>query len=178
MSIILDAGSLISVQLMYVENFDEKFGTTTFSFLHSKEDFAEWKKKGYLTTDEVEEIKKQQSIPNDKPGAPEKTIDPKKVIIILRTWWNRMTWKEQNQTYARCLSQIPDGEGRTRTELNLLLFRELTLKTCLKKWDLKEAGKEIPLSEKIIDSLVPEVAQELLSTFEKLIEPKEKDLGE
>jgi hypothetical protein len=177
MSIILDGSSLITVQLMYIEHVDDKFGTTTFHFLRSKEDFAEWKKKGYLTTDEIEEIKKQQTIP-EAPGSPQRTYDPKKVITILRTWWNRMTWKEQNQTYARCLTQIPDGEGKTRTELNLLLFRELTLKTCLKKWDLKDNGKEVALGDKVIDSLVPEVAQELLSTFEKLIEPKEKDLGE
>ena len=99
------------------------------------------------------------------------TIDPKKTINILRTWWSRMTWKEQNIIYARCLRQSTDVEGRVRSEIDMIAFRDLKLKSCLKKWDLKnDAGQDVSISDSMIDNLYPEVAQELLNTFEKITE--------
>ena len=88
-----------------------------------------------------------------------------------------MTWKEQNQIYSRCLRQIPEAEGKTRTELDMIMYRDMKLKTCLKKWDLKgDNQQDIPITENIIDQLVPEVAQELLNNFEKVTEASEDDL--
>lgn len=89
-----------------------------------------------------------------------------------------MTWKEQNQIYSRCLRQIAGTEGGgARTELDMISYRDQKLKTCLKKWDLKDdKGQDYPVSESVIDQLVPEVAQELLSNFELVTEASEEDL--
>ena len=117
----------------------------------------------------------------NKPGMPEQPPkppqDPKKVILVLRTWWSRMTWKEQNQIYSRCLKQVPIADGKTRTELDMIAYRDMKLKICLKKWDLKDENKQdVQITENIIDQLVPEVAQELLNNFEMVTEASEEDL--
>jgi len=89
-----------------------------------------------------------------------------------------MTWKEQNQIYSRCLRNTAAADGTTRTELDGISYRDMKLKTCLKKWDFKDdKGEEIPVSESVIDRMVPEVAQKLLETFESVTEASEEDLG-
>lgn len=176
MSIVLDPSKgFVSIQIMYIEEIDEKHGNSRYYFVNSRAEFEHWKGKGYATEDEL----KAQSAEPAKPGAPAKALlDPKKVIKILRTWWSRMTWKEQNQVYARCLRHIPATEDRpARAEMDMLLFRELKLKQCLKRWDYKDDnGQEVPITDAIIDNLVPEVAQELLHNFELVTEASEDDL--
>ena len=177
MSILLDPSkSFVTVQLMYIEKIDEKHGSSTFYFINSREDFDMWKGKGYLTSDEIS--KSDLTPAKSKPGMPEKPpVDPTKVIQVLRTWWNRMNWKEQNQIYSRCLRQSTDTEGKTRTELDMIAYRDFKLKTCLKKWDFKDGGgTEIAISDNVIDSLVPEVAQELMNQFELITEASDTEL--
>ncbi|MHA2279293.1 MAG: hypothetical protein ACXAC5_00170 [Promethearchaeota archaeon] len=177
MSIVLDPSkSFVNFQMMYVEEKDEKHKNSRFHFINSRLEFDEWKKKGYVTSDELE--KSNLNPGKSEPGMPEKPpINASKVIQILRTWWSRMTWKEQNQVYARCLRQSADAEGKTRTELDMIAYRDFKLKTCLKKWDLKDDdGQDIPVSEQIIDNLYPEVAQELLNHFELVTEASDDEL--
>jgi len=177
MSIVLDPSkSFVTIQLMYIEDKDEKHGNSRYYFVNSRADFDKWKAKGYQTE---EEITKAAAVPDKQPGMPVKPPqDPTKVIQVLRTWWSRMTWKEQNQIYSRCLRQVPGAnEGATRTELDMISYRDMKLKTCLKRWDLKDdAGQDIAVSEVIVDQLVPEVAQELLNNFELVTEAGEDDL--
>lgn len=184
MSIVLDPSkNFVTIQLMYIEEHDKKHGNTRYSFINSRAEFDSWKSKGYLTE---EEIDKANAVPDpvpqkDQPGMPVQPSkppqDPTKVISILRTWWSRMTWKEQNQIYSRCLHQVAGAEGKTRTELDMIMYRDMKLKTCLKKWDLKDDNKqEVSVTENIIDQLVPEVAQELLNNFEKITEASEEEL--
>jgi hypothetical protein len=168
---------------MYIEEIEEKYSTSKFHFLNNRAEFDSWKKRGYLTSDEFEEAKlAARSAPQKTPpGAPVESKpsppDPKKVIQILRTWWSRMSWKEQNQIFSRCLRQSTSSEGTTKSEIDMILYRDMKLKTCLKKWDLQDdSGNEVPVSDAIIDSLVPEVAQELLSNFEAVTEASEEDL--
>jgi len=178
MSIVLDPSkSFVNFQVMYIEEIDEKHGNSTFKFINSRAEFDEWKRKGYATSDEFKEWSRS-SPPENKPGMPERPqLDSKKIIQVLRTWWSRMTWKEQNQIYARCLRQSTDSEGKTRTELDMIAYRDFKLKTCLKKWDLRdEQGNEITVSDTIIDNLYPEVAQELLSQFELMTEASDTEL--
>ncbi len=175
MGIILDPDkNFVTVQLMFVESKDEKHGASKFYFVNSRADFDAWKKKGYSTVDEGKTLDSAE----DKPGMPKKPIqDPKKIIQVLRTWWSRMNWKEQNQIYARCLRQSTDSEGKTMTELDMISYRDMKLKTCLKRWDAKDDdGKEIQLGDNMIDLLDPTVAQQLLSEFEKVTEASEEDL--
>jgi len=60
----------------------------------------------------------------------------------------------------------------------MILYRDMKLKTCLKRWDFKDNGNEVSINEHIIDNLFPEVAQELLSSFEKVTEAGDEELGE
>ncbi len=178
MSIILDPSkNFVTVQIMYIEETDDKHGSTTFHFIKNREDFDEWKAKGYLTSDEF--TQKNLAPANPEPGMPEQpTHDPNKIINILRTWWSRMSWKEQNQVYAQCLKVSTDDEGKSKTELDMISFRDFKLKTCFKKWDYKENGVDIPLTPQVVDNLYPEVAQELLNNFERITEATDEELGE
>ncbi len=186
MSIVLDPSkNFVTIQLMYIEEQDAKHGNTRYYFVNSRADFNKWKAKGYLTKEEMDEVTAPAPDPGkrDQPGMPVKPPqpphDPTKVIQVLKTWWSRMNWKEQNQIYSRCLRQVPGTEGRTKTELDMIGYRDLKLKTCLKKWDLKDDSKqEVPITETIIDQLVPEVAQELLNNFELVTEASEDEMGE
>ena len=184
MSIVLDPSkNFVTIQLMYIEEKDAKHGNTRYHFVNSRAEFDNWKAKGYLTEEEME---KAVAVPapspkKEQPGMPVQPAvppqDPTKIISVLRTWWSRMTWKEQNQIYSRCLKQVHVEEGKTRTELDMISYRDLKLKTCLKKCDLKDESKqEVPITENIIDQLVPEVAQELLSNFEMVTEASDDQL--
>lgn len=189
MSIVLDPSkNFVAIQIMYIEDVDEKHGNTRYYFINSRADMDNWKAKGYLTETEMTEVlskpepepepartaQKQPGMPVQPPKPPQ---DPKKIISVLKTWWSRMTWKEQNQIYATCLHQVPTNEGRSRTELDMIAYRDQKLKTCLKKWDLKDDnGQDMPITETIIDQLVPEVAQELLNSFELVTEASEDEL--
>jgi hypothetical protein len=165
---------------MYIEKTDEKHGNSTYHFIGSKGELDRWKSKGYMTEDEIDRLKAvpdpAPGQPQLQPGPPEKPHDPKKVISILKTWWSRMTWKEQNQIYSQCLRQVPSVEGKTRTELDMIIYRDMKLKTCLKKWDLKDGNQDVPVSDSVIDMLIPEVAQELLNNFEMVTEATDDDL--
>lgn len=187
MSIVLDPSkNFVAIQLMYIEELDEKHGNTKFYFISSRADLDDWKAKGYLTEAEMPEtlpdsVQPPQPAQKNQPGMPvqpqKPPQDPKKVISVLKTWWSRMTWKEQNQIYSSCLHQVPTGEGKARTELDMISYRDLKLKTCLKKWDLKDDnGQDMPITETIIDQLVPEVAQELLNSFELVTEASDEQL--
>ena len=170
MSIVLDPSkNFVTIQIMYIEEQDSKHGNTRYHFVNSRAEFEKWKAKGYLTE---EEMNKATAAPapdpgkRDQPGMPVKPPqppqDPTKVV----------------QIYSRCLRQVPGAEGRTRTELDMIAYRDMKLKTCLKKWDLKDDNKQdVPITENIIDQLVPEVAQELLSNFELVTEASEDQLG-
>ena len=188
MSIVLDpAKNFVTIQLMYIEEEDSKHGNTRYYFINSRAEFDKWKSKGYMTQEDMDKAAAVPAPSNapqkDQPGMPvqppKPPQDPKKIISVLRTWWSRMTWKEQNHIYSRCLRQVPGAEGKTRTELDMISYRDLKLKVCLKKWDLKDDNKQdIQVSESIIDQLVPEVAQELLNNFEEVTEASEEQMGE
>ncbi len=178
MGILLDPSkNFITIQLQYIEDENERNGTSRFYFINNRKEAASWVAKGYLTSDAFEQAKLASS---DKPtpGMPAKPPpDPKKIVQILRTWWSRMSWREQNNLYARCLKQSTSPDGKARTDLDAISYRDMKLKTCLKKWDLKDdSGNEVTITETVIDNLVPEVAQELLNQFELLTEAGEEDL--
>ena len=89
----------------------------------------------------------------------------------LNTGWKVLTWADHNQIYNECLTYSTNENGITVTNLNFIKFRDMKLKLCLKTWDLvDESGRALPLTPKAIDSLYPEVANELLNGFEKVTE--------
>lgn len=172
MSILIDSSNFVAIETFYVEE-TKKHGNTKFHFINSAADMKKWKDKGYSTKSELD-------VPvNQEPGMPEApTRDPNKVISSLKTWWSRMSWKEQNLLLSKCMKQKTGSDGTMSVEIDALLLREMKLKTCLKKWDLTENNKEVPITPTVIDNLVPEVAQQLISEFEKITEVTEEELGE
>lgn len=173
MGLLIDSKkSLISILIQYVEE-KKKHGNSSFHFIRSQSEFEDWKKRGYSTTEEIAASPEANINADATPGMPIKAtkVDPNKKIESLKTWWQRMTWKDQNSIYTKCLIQKPTDDGKVTTFLDNMKFRDLKLKTCLKKWDLRtETGDEILVNDAVIDSLVPEVAQELISNYERVVE--------
>ena len=161
MSIVFDPNRehLLSIELYYVE-MKRKRGNCVFYFIHSAEEMEEWKTKGYIP---ASEIKQGQTT--------------EKVIQKIQTYWKPIKWKEQNIILSRSLKSTQKVDGAVLDTIDPLRYRDLKLKTCLKKWDVKDdAGNEVTLTEEVIDNLEPVVAQELIAAFEKVTEPTEEDL--
>ena len=179
MSIVLDPNkSFVVIDIYYVEE-KKDHGNTFFHFINSKEEFDEWKEKGYRGQDEIlEEIKKSQSVEDFAQKPHRKKVDPEKLMEIgdyliiqkLTTHWRQLTWKESNNIFSRSMKEIRNKEGYS-AEIDPLLYRELKLKAALKGWNAKDdKGYDITLNEQAIDNLIPEVANALLSNYEKVCE--------
>lgn len=154
----------ISIDIYYVEEI-KQHGNSVFHFIHSPSEMNEWKAKGYV-------------LEGDQPqpaGTAQKK--PEKMIHRLNTNWTRLTWKEQNTITAHCIKTVSGSDGRTAYEIDGIKLRDLKLKMCLKKWNLiGEQGQHIEVTPEVIDTLDPVVANELLSSFERVTEPSEVDL--
>lgn len=187
MSIILTPGSpLISLDLYYVEEL-KPTGNVIFHFITNPTEMTKWQDKGYHTEQEIREWQQAQRSQNQPmaPGTLKQTkvsekvpeIDPNKVIRIIHTEWKKLNWKDQNYIFSRALKTSTTAEGKTQAELDSILYRDLKLKHCLKKWNVTDDnGQPVNVTSDNIDMLVPEVAQEMLSTFEKFTEPTGDDL--
>lgn len=159
MGILLDPNKrFIAIEIYYVEEV-KKHGNSVFKFIRSRDEFDEWKKKGYVVEGE---------------GQPAGD----KIINKLVTHWTKPTWKDQNVIISRSLKTTTTADGRTINELDGVKYRDLKLKLCLKKWSLtdQESGEPVAVNAEVIDMLDPVVAQELLSSFERVTEPTSEDL--
>ena len=82
-----------------------------------------------------------------------------------------MNWKQTNEINSACLRQTTEADGNVKIDIDAIKYRDSKLKMCLKKWDMLDENKqEIPVTEAIIDTLVPEVVQALITNFEKVTE--------
>ena len=143
---------------MYVEE-KKPHGNDVFTFIRSESELSEWKEKGYRLETE----------PSSQPGI--SRTDESKIIHVLESRWKKISWKDQNEIYSKSLKQTTDGQGKNKTELDAILYRDLKLKIALIGWNVKDnTGAVIPVTPENIDALVPDVAMELLNTFEKLTE--------
>lgn len=162
-SIILDPNkSFIQIDTFYVEEI-KRMGPLEIikhHFIRSQDELEEWTGRGYSMP--------QQGTENQ---------DDEKTIKKLSTKWKRLTWKEQNVILSSCFISKPSADGKLITSMDGMKFREMKLKTCLKDWDILDSyGNKIPITEENIDNMVPEVANELIDSFEKLTEPTGDDL--
>ena len=86
MPIVLDPSkNFVAIQIMYVEEKDEKHGNSTYKFIGSRTEFENWKKKGYSTIDELQQHQQLESTKKeaDKPGMPlTPPPNPNKIIMI------------------------------------------------------------------------------------------------
>lgn len=167
MGIILDpAKSLIHIAIYYVEEV-KKHGHSIYHFIHDQDDFDNWRSKGYVLRTEAEQHKKDNPI-ND-PSNAGNSLPHDKYIETINTTWKRANWKEQNHIFSQSLRII-----NSESEIDPLKYRDLILKTCLKKWDVKDDnGNPIPCNPEMIDNLDPEAAKEMISAFERVTESQE-----
>lgn len=161
MPIVLDPDKqLIAIDTYYIEE-QKKRGNFVFHFIRSQEEFNTWQNKGYIPEDKI------------VPGQ-----NPEKIIRKLITYWKTMSWKDQNNILSKTLRHTTKPDGTVMTNLDPIHYRDLKLKTCLKKWNvLNENNSPMEVTEKAIDNLHPQVAQELLDSFERVTEASEEDLG-
>ena len=95
-------------------------------------------------------------------------VSNSELSLSLTTIWKRLTWGEQNSLYAQCMEN---------GELNLVKFRDLKLKSCLKNWDMIDTeNKTVAVTKEAIDELDAVIANDILSKFELLCEPTEDEL--
>jgi len=184
MSIVLDPSkSFISIETYYIEE-HKPHGNSIFHFLDKSQDFETWKNKGFKTQSEINQLampKTERQGPSTGVPISKQSVvfDSKKIIQKLVTTWKRMTWKDQNMIFSRCLRTVPGPDGQATTELDTIMYRDLKIKTCLKDWDLQDDnGVKVPINSDVIDSLAPEVAVALLNNFEMVTEASAEDLGE
>ncbi len=172
MGILLDPKKqYIQIELYYVEEV-RKHGNSVFYFIKSQDELEDWQRKGCRLETEVE-----KPLEEPKPGMPVATPDPNKTIHKIETRWRRLRWKDHNAIFSRCMKNVPIADGKTSVEMDVISFRDMKLKTCLKWWSLKDDdGQEVPVSEENIDNLIPEVAHQLLDDFEKVTELSEVDV--
>ena len=161
MPIILDPDKqFIAISTYFVEE-KKRHGNSIFHFIRSRDDFEEWKGKGYMPEDELSEDQKK----------------PDKIINKVVTQWKTLSWKDQNSILAKSLKQTIKQDGTPVQEINAIAYRDLKLKYCLKRWDVKdEDGKIVEITESVIDNLNPAFANELLVSFEEITEPSINDL--
>lgn len=87
----------------------------------------------------------------------------------LNTGWKVLTWSDYNSLYYECSKKNVSKNGVKTNDVDFIKLREMKLKSCLKSWDLKDDfGNDVPLNDKTIESIHPDVANELLNSFEKI----------
>ena len=161
MPIVLDPDKqLIGISTYYVEEV-KKHGNSVFHFIRSQDDFDEWKGKGYTPEDQL------------SPEQPK----PEKIINKIVTYWKTVSWRDNNTILAKSLKSGMKADGTTYQEIDGIAYRDMKLKTCLKRWSLmNEEGHPIEVSDAVIDNMDPMFAHELLTSFEEITEPSAKDL--
>ena len=166
MSLFIDPNkSFISIDT-YIIELVKPHGHSVLVFINSKKEFDEWHEKGYFTEEEIEELKKSNT-----------SYDQTKIIQKIITTWKRLNWKEHNQILNKSLTTVVQQDGGQSKELNVVIFNDLKLKTCLKKWNLKNEKNEVlEVTPEAIDTLEPDLAAKLLSDFASFTEPSENDL--
>jgi hypothetical protein len=98
-----------------------------------------------------------------------------KEVEVLKTKWNPMTWKEQNEV-MNLASQSVNPQTGERT-FNFLAYRDAIIKRCLKEWNITMNEKPVPVSPASIDKLPGAVVANLYAKFERLLDYTEEELG-
>lgn len=106
------------------------------------------------------------------PEQEEKYKDRTKTI---RTQWKQPGWKE-SQDLIRDSQVMDDMTGNK--EVDMRTYRNHVLHRMLKSWDVcDEAGKPIPLTAEVVDSLDPNIAMFFADAWLTRTSVTETDLG-
>lgn len=116
--------------------------------------------------DEEDEAKKLLESENE---------DDKKRVQILNTEWRSLTWKESN-TITKDSMYFDPHQGMQ--DVDYFQYRDLRIKSCLKKWDLKDDnGKPVPCTPDVIDQLPAEVVFALVNRYDTAVNLDEDEKG-
>ncbi len=96
-------------------------------------------------------------------------------VEVMETRWDLLTWKEQNEVLESASKKINPNTGER--EFNFVVYRDAIVKRCLKKWNLTVNGQPVPVTPEAIDSLPGPVVLSLYSSYQKLLDYSEEDLG-
>lgn len=92
-----------------------------------------------------------------------------KEIVKLQTKWKLLNFKQLNSIAQ--MAQIPGD----KQHVNIVQYRELTIKAALKDWDAKDsAGVLVPFQQKLIDKLPDVVFHELYNKYRDYVQPNEQ----
>ena len=101
--------------------------------------------------------------------------EEKKDVQVLNTWWKILSWQDSNNIANAARSKDANA---LPGQLDPYRTRDLRLKLCLKKWDLKDANnKDLPVTPDIINKLPPEVIGTLLEKFDKVTDMSAEEVG-
>ena len=157
MSILIDSSKkLINIDFWYVEEKKNNiiFG---FKFIKTAQELEKYKNEGYVIKD----------VSNYSDS-------DEKVIWLLKTTWSRLAWKDQNLLISRSLIKVDDKGTK---ELDGIRYRDLKLRMCLKKWNLKnENGSDIEVNDINIDNLPFNFGIQLIDGYENVTEVNNQDL--
>jgi hypothetical protein len=131
--------------------------------LNKKEKYEEKRRKKAESEVKIDPVDGDEKVVS-QPDIEEKTFPN---IQCVRTLWKSISWREQNDITEKASYY---NQNEAMQDLNVWKFRDLRLKTCLVKWDLKdETGAEIPLTPQNVDRLPSDVVMTLLSKYENMI---------
>lgn len=129
---------------------------------------------------EVKGVKKVDIVPDEKAeevlsklAEKEDGSDDKEKIHTVTTKWKNLSWKENNNISSRAVKETgPMGERR----IDLVVYRDLIVKSCLKEWDLMDNGQIVPVTPEAIDSLPGNIVLALYYKFDYIMGYSEEDL--
>ena len=167
MSLMKAKNQLVHIPLYYMEK--EVKGYTKIIVLtdeKAKEILKEQEEaKKKKTKKEVKDV--ETIVENTKENIEEQEVETAPVEC-LNTYWKSITWKEQNQITK--MSQIPATAENTLIDIDYFRLRDLRIKMCLKKWDLKdEDGKEVAVTPDNLDSLPADVVYALIAKYDSFV---------
>lgn len=95
-------------------------------------------------------------------------------VNTLNTFWKIVSWQENNSIHK---ASERKEEKAIPGSLDWIRWRDLRLKTFLKKWDAKDDdGKDIPLTPDVINGLDNDIAEALLNKYEQITEITEEEV--
>jgi len=117
--------------------------------------YKEIEKEGYTKIIVLSDDKVKEMLDDD---------EQKEKIKVLETFWKVLSWQDQNNIGKNSVIQNEDG---TYGDVDQFRYRDLRIKTCLKKWDMKDDdGKEIPCDSVHINMLPAHIVNELVTKYD------------
>jgi len=101
--------------------------------------------------------------------------DKKAEVEFLTTYWSIMNWNEQNSSVNHAYSRTNEQTGEKI--FDHVAYRDIIIKSCLKKWDIAVDGQAVPVTPDAINRLPGDIVMGIYSKYEKELDYSEEELG-